>query len=129
MTVWAAKPPGSLDLTYFLRSAISGSARAMSAVVAVTVNEGNLGEREKVVVLGRKMEVGLREMLEEKESEEREDVRDDKETAMALAMNVIEVKKRMWLQKGDNGFIIFLKIKMEKKYIGVFVEKVKSRFC
>jgi hypothetical protein len=29
------------------------------------------------------MEVGLREMLEEKESEEREDVRDDKETAMA----------------------------------------------
>jgi hypothetical protein len=47
------------------------------------VNEGNLGERERVVVLGRKMEVGLREMLEEKESEEREDVRDDKETAMA----------------------------------------------
>jgi hypothetical protein len=25
---------------------------------------------------------------------------------------------------GDNGFIIFFKIKMEKKYIGVFVEKV-----
>jgi hypothetical protein len=31
----------------------------MSAVVAVTVNEGNLGERERVVVLGSEREVGL----------------------------------------------------------------------
>jgi hypothetical protein len=28
----------------------------------------------------------------------------------------IEVKKRMWLEKGDNGFIIiFKKFKMERK--------------
>jgi hypothetical protein len=70
------------------------------------VNEGNLGERERVVVLGSEREVGLWEMLEEKESEEREDVRDDKETAMAYLWMGIEVKKRMWLEKGDNGFII-----------------------
>ncbi|KAJ1419739.1 CDK5 regulatory subunit-associated protein 3 [Sesbania bispinosa] len=38
-----AKPPGSLDFTYFLRSAVSGSAGEATAV-ADTVREGDFGD-------------------------------------------------------------------------------------
>jgi len=54
MIVWAANPPGSLDLTYFLRSSVSGSASA----VAETVRERGLGKRERERVVAKERVLG-----------------------------------------------------------------------
>lgn len=85
MIVCAANPPGSLDLTYFFRSSVSGSA---SAVAVTTREEGVLGkgetERERDSVLAKERVQGLWEMWEEKESEEREVVSADRETAIVF---------------------------------------------
>ena len=78
--VWAAKPPGSLDLTYFLRSVVSSSAGAAS--VADTTSFGVLsffGEMDIDLDLCNETKgmPGFWEIWEENEREEREDVRGD----------------------------------------------------
>ena len=55
MMVCAANPPGSLDLTNFLRSSVSGSASA----VAETTREGVLGKRERERLVAKERVLGL----------------------------------------------------------------------
>lgn len=82
--VCAAKPPGSLDLTYFFRLTVSGSSPAGARTVAEMASERNLGTCESETSFGRLTErlFGLEEIWEEKERDESEDEREDTETAI-----------------------------------------------
>lgn len=85
--VCAAKPPGSLDFTYILRSAVSNSSEA-AATEAETTREGNLATCETEMSFGRSKErlFGLEEIWEENERDDNEDVREATETAIVEAL-------------------------------------------
>lgn len=86
MIVCAAKPPGSLDLTYFFKSAVSNSSgEATAAAEATTASEEALvrWEMERELERTKESEEGLCEIWEENERDESEDVREDMEIAIA----------------------------------------------
>lgn len=74
---WAANPPGSLDLTNFLRSVASDSTG--EATVAETRRRAGLEESERERDFERENErvFGFCEIWEEKESEDNEEVSEE----------------------------------------------------
>jgi hypothetical protein len=89
MIVWAAKPPGSLDFTYFLRFVVSSSAGG--AAEASATREGAVAvtrESENGFGLGKERLFGLWEIWEENEREERDEVREDKEIDIFVVLSL-----------------------------------------
>lgn len=80
--VWAAKPPGSLDFTYFVRSSVSKFSSVETD--ADTTREETLAkcETEMDFERGRERLFGLCDTLEENEREATEDAREAIETAI-----------------------------------------------
>ena len=88
--VWAAKPPGSLDLTSCLRSAVSKSTRdgTAAAEAAMTGVEVLDKERDLAEVKERAEAWGFWEIWEEKERKATDEAREDKEVAMAFCSSL-----------------------------------------
>jgi len=89
MIVWAAKPPGSLDFTYFLRFVVSSS--AWGAAEARATREGAVAvtrESEKGFGRGKERLFGLWEIWEENEREERDEVSEDKEIDIFVVLSL-----------------------------------------
>lgn len=80
--VWAAKPPGSLDFTYFFRSEVSKFSSDATDADTTSGDIRAMWETEMDFDLGKARLFGWWEMREENEREEREDVREAIETAI-----------------------------------------------
>ncbi|EHA8590090.1 hypothetical protein COCNU_scaffold014964G000010 [Cocos nucifera] len=110
MIFWAAKPPGSLDFTYFSklipsRSAVVGAntppATAATAVEEeeATIAEGGFLRRGAALGLrqirGRESVCGFEEIWEEKEREEKEEVREEREIAIGALFSSLLCLRRI----------------------------------
>ncbi|KAD4385514.1 hypothetical protein E3N88_25682 [Mikania micrantha] len=106
ISVWAAKPPGSLDLTNFSRFEISKSAvRGSAKAVATTVREGVfvLGNWDDFRVGASETEKGFCETCEENEREEKEDVRVEREIAISVGFELSGFAEEDEVE--DDGFM------------------------
>lgn len=99
--VCAANPPGSRDLTYFLRFVVSSSAGEATVADITSLGVLRIGATEMDFgCLNKRKVFGCWEIWEENEREENEDVREDIERAIVIWRSETNGQIKLQLQCG-----------------------------
>ena len=99
MIVWAANPPGSLDFTYFFRSAVSTSWGEATVASTVRGRGGVLVESESELGRAKERPLGLWEIWDENEREEREEVSEDNNVIVDIFLQFFFVFSEIWVSE------------------------------